>query len=159
VGEQKLKPAAARPSAKPPTASPEEYGEECGGKGGVPYFSVSHGSGRVTKVTVWHRVYVDGIQLETDLGVLPRIGGTGLHHDVQRDTFSLATDEFIKGITVVYWRYIDRITFHTNKRDCGPYGGEGGLLKKRLMAPSGRVVVGFKGRHWELVDSIQLMVL
>ena len=125
----------------------------------MPYFSVSHSTGRLTKVTVWHRAYVDGVQLETDMGVLPRIGGTGLHHDVQQNTFSLATDEFIKGITVEYWRYIDRITFHTNKHNYGPYGGEGGLLKKTLMAPPGRVVVGFKGRHWALVDSIQLIVL
>jgi hypothetical protein len=31
-------------------------------------------------------------------------------------------------------------------------------VKKRLDAPAGRVVAGFKGRHWELIDSIQLMI-
>ena len=124
----------------------------------MPYLSAPQSSARPTKVTVWHRVFVDGIQLETDFGVLPRIGGTGMHRDVQQDTFELAAEEFITGITVEYWRYIDRITFHTTKHNHGPYGGDGGLLKKTLMAPPGRAVVGFKGRHWELVDSIQLMI-
>jgi hypothetical protein len=113
----------------------------------------------LTKITVWHRDYVDGIQLETDTGVLPKIGGSGLRRDVRQDTFALAPDEFLTGITVEYWRYIDRITFHTTKRDYGPFGGPGGVLKKNLTAPAGRKVVGFKGRHWQLVDSIQLMIL
>jgi len=137
----------------------QEFGEQCGGEGGVPYLSVAQSSARLTKIAVWHRDYVDGIQLETDFGVLPPIGGTGLHHDVRHDTFVLASDEFLTGIAVEYWRYIERITFHTNKRNYGPYGGAGGVLKRTLQAPVGRRVVGFKGRHWQLVDSIQLMVL
>jgi hypothetical protein len=74
------------------------------------------------------------------------------------DTFELAPDEFLTGITVEYWRFVDRIAFHTNQRDYGPFGGPGGTVKKKLMAPDDRSVVGFKGRHWALVDSIQLMV-
>jgi hypothetical protein len=140
-------------------ATPLEYGEQCGGDGGVPYLSVAQSSARLTKVRVWHRDYVDGIQLETDLGVLPPIGGTGLHRDVKQDTFELAPDEHLTGVTVEYWRYIDRITFHSNQRNYGPYGGAGGILKKTLQAPAGRSVAGFKGRHWQLVDSIQLMVV
>jgi hypothetical protein len=101
---------------------------------------------------------VDGIQLETESGVLPRIGGTGLHRDVRQESFELAPDEFLTGISVEYWKYIDRLTFHTNKRSYGPYGGAEGRVKKRLDAPAGRVVAGFKGRHWELIDSIQLMI-
>jgi hypothetical protein len=159
LGEQKSKPTNLTQSAKPAASSPQEYGEECGGKGGVPYLSIPHASPRLTRVTVWHREFLDGIQLETDLDVLPKIGATGMHRDVRQETFELAPDEFITGITVEYWRYIDRITFHTNTCNYGPYGGEGGLLKKALMAPPGRAVVGFKGRHWQLVDSIQLMVL
>ena len=119
---------------------------------------MAQSSARLTKISVWHRDYVDGIELETEVGVLPRIGGTGMHRDVRVDTFDLAPDEFLTGITIDYWRYIDRIVFHTNKRDYGPYGGPAGILKKTLTAPAGRAVVGFKGRHWELVDSIQLMV-
>ena len=137
---------------------PREHGEQCGGEGGVPFLSVARNAARITKVSIWHRDFVDGIQLETDLAALPPIGGTGQHHDVRKDTFELAADEFLTGITVHYWRYIDRITFHSNKRDYGPYGGSGGVLRKTLEAPAGRSVVGFKGRHWELVDSIQLMV-
>jgi hypothetical protein len=144
--------------ARPAAGPPQEYGEQCGGEGGVPYLSVAQSSARLTKISVWHRDYVDGIELETEVGVLPRIGGTGMHRDVRVDTFDLAPDEFLTGITIDYWRYIDRIVFHTNKRDYGPYGGPGGILKKTLTAPAGRAVVGFKGRHWELVDSIQLMV-
>jgi hypothetical protein len=113
---------------------------------------------RLTKVKVWHRDYVDGIQLETEIGVLPRIGGTGKHRDIHVDTFELESDEYLTGVTVEFWEYIEQITFHTNKRNYGPYGGDGGLLRKTLMGPAECKVVGFKGRHWELVDSIQLMV-
>jgi hypothetical protein len=82
-----------------------------------------------------------------------------MHRDVRQESFQLDPDEQLTGISVEYWRYIDRITFHSNKRDYGPFGGEGGLLLKTLKAPGGRSVVGFKGRHWQLVDSIQLMVV
>jgi hypothetical protein len=138
---------------------PQEYGEECGGKGGVPYLTLFQASARLTKVIIWHRDCVDGIQLETDAGVLPRIGGEGKHRDVQKDTFELAPDEYLTGITVEFWQYIDRITFHTNRRKFGPYGGGRGLLHKTIMAPPDHNIVGFRGRHWTLVDSIQLMVL
>jgi hypothetical protein len=120
---------------------------------------VAQGSARITKVTVWHRDYVDGIQLETEVGALPRIGATGMHHDVREDSFAFATDEFITGITVEFWQYVERLLFHTNQHSYGPFGGHGGLLKKTLKCPLDRRVVGFKGRHWNLVDSIQLMIL
>lgn len=125
----------------------------------MPYLCVARGSARLTRITLWYRDYVDGIQLETDQGVLPKIGGSGLHHDVRQATFEFGPDEFLTGITVDYWHYVDRILFHTNQRDLGPYGGTGGVLNKSLMAPANRKVVGFKGRHWQLVDSIQLMVV
>jgi hypothetical protein len=141
------------------SAAAEEFGEECGGSGGVPYCVFAYYPERIARVTVWHRQYVDGILLETEHGVLPKIGGTGKHHDIRSDTFALESGEFITGISVEYWSYIDRITFHTNKNDRGPFGGTGARLKKILQAPAGRIVAGFKGRHWELVDSIQLMVV
>ena len=92
------------------------------------------------------------------MSVLPRIGGTGKHRDVQRDIIELAIDEVLVGITVMYWQYIDQITFHTSKRNYGPYGGGAGHVNRTLLGPPGRKIVGFKGRHWALVDSIQLMV-
>lgn len=116
-------------------------------------------SARLTKVTVWHRDFVDGIQLVTDQGALPKIGGTGKHRDIRSETFELAPNEVLLGISVEFWQYIDRITFHTNQRNFGPCGGQGGLLKKTIMGPPGRRVAGFRGRHWELVDSIQLMIV
>jgi hypothetical protein len=137
----------------------EEYGEVCGGTGGVPYCVFAYYPERIARVTLWHRQYVDGILLETDHGTLPKIGGTGRHRDIRSDTFGLESGEFITGISIEYWTYIDRITFHTNKSNYGPYGGHGGQLKKTLQAPAGSIVAGFKGRHWELVDSIQLMVV
>lgn len=158
MAEAKPKKGVGRQGPEPAAGSAQEYGAECGGDGGVPYLSVVRGSARLTRITLWHRDYVDGIQLETDEGVLPKIGGSGLHHDVKQDTFELDPDEFLTGITVDYWHYIDRIVFHTNKRNYGPYGGRGGRLSKNLTAPAGRKVVGFKGRHWQLVDSIQLMI-
>jgi hypothetical protein len=159
LGEPKPKQAKPAPAFTRTAGPPQEYGEECGGKGGVPYVCVAQASARITKVTVWHRDYVDGIQLETEVGVLPRIGATGMHHDVREDSFAFATDEFITGITVEFWQYVERLLFHTNRHSYGPFGGHGGLLKKALMCPPDRRVVGFKGRHWNLVDSIQLMIL
>lgn len=141
------------------SAPAEEYGEECGGTGGVPYCVFAYNPARIARVTVWHRQYVDGILLETDQGALPKIGGTGRHRDIRSDTFALDPGEFMTGITVEYWNYIDRITFHTNRSSYGPYGGTGARLKKILQAPPGRIIAGFKGRHWELLDSIQLMVV
>ena len=149
-------PDAGEPESVPAPAV--EFGEECGGEGGVPYEVFAYRPSRLTRVTVWHRDYVDGIQLETERGVLPRIGGTGKHRDVRQESFELAAGEVLTGISVEYWKYIDRIIFHTNRRNYGPYGGTDGRLKKRLDAPPGRVVAGFKGRHWELIDSIQLMI-
>ena len=137
----------------------EEYGEECGGPGGVPYCVFAYYPDRIVRVTVWHRQYVDGILLQTDNGALPKIGGTGRHRDIRSDTFALAPGEFITGVTVEYWNYIDRITFHTSKSTYGPYGGTGARLKKVLQGPPGRIVAGFKGRHWEFIDSIRLMVV
>jgi hypothetical protein len=139
-------------------APAEEFGEECGGRGGVPYQVFARPGERICKVTVWHRDYVDGIQLETDQGALPRIGGTGKSLDIRHDIFELEDDEFVTGVTVEYWTYIDRISFQTNKRSLPPCGGIGGRVTKTLRAPEGRIVAGFKGRHWALVDSIQLMV-
>ncbi len=151
---------AVKAAAKPhlPSALPEEFGEECGGKGGVPYQVFARTDERIKKVTVWHRDLVDGIELETDSGALPKIGGTGKSRDIRHNSFQLEADEFLTGICVEFWTYIDRITIHTNKRSYGPYGGPGGQLKKDLRAPEGRKVVGFRGRHWALVDSIQLLV-
>lgn len=147
-------------ASDPAVSSPAlEYGEECGGSGGVPYSVFAYYPARIARVTIWHRQYVDGILLETDQGTLPKIGGTGRHRDIRSDTFALEPDEFITGISVEYWNYIDRITFSTNKNNYGPYGGTGARLKKILQAPPGHIVAGFKGRHWELVDSIQLMVI
>lgn len=138
---------------------PEDFGEDCGGKGGVPYRIFTYAPARITRVTVWSREYVDGIQLETDQGALPLIGARGKHLDVRKDMFELAPDEVLTGISVEYWHYVDRIGFQTNQKSYGPFGGFGGRLKKELRAPPGRIVVGFAGRHWEFVDSIHLVVL
>jgi hypothetical protein len=158
LGERPSKPGEPSQPGGGASRTPQEYGPECGGKGGVPYLSVFQPQARLVRITVWHRDYVDGIQLETDLSVLPRIGGTGKHRDVQRDVIALAKDEILTGITVMYWQYIDQITFHTNQRSYGAYGGAGGQVSRTLLSPPGRTVAGFRGRHWELVDSIQLMV-
>ncbi len=141
-----------------PREQPEEFGSLCGGKGGVPYCIFALPPSRIISVSVWHREYVDGIRVETEAGALPTIGGTGKHRDIKLDSFRLDPDEFITGISAEYWTYLDRIAFHTNKRTLGPWGGAGGRVTKKILAPTNRRVVGFKGRHWELVDSIQLMV-
>lgn len=140
------------------TNPPQEYGEQCGGEGGVPYRVFAAPPTVIRKVTIWHRDYVDGITLATDEGSLPHIGGTGRHKDVRIENIELKEGEFVTGLSVQYWNYIDRITFHTNLRTYGPYGGGGGRVSKELRAPPGRQVLGLAGRHWEFIDSIQLMV-
>jgi hypothetical protein len=146
------------PNQMPPRRTPHEYGEPCGGEGGVPYRVFAAPPNVLRKVTVWHRQYIDGIQLATDESILPHIGGTGRHKDVRMDSFELSEAEFITGVSVQYWTYLDQITFHTNLRSYGPYGGGGGRVSKELRAPAGRHVLGLAGRHWEFVDSIQLMI-
>src|ERR1041385_815008 len=139
-------------------SQPEEYGEQCGGDGGVPYRVFARPPTQIRKVTVWHRQYIDGIQLATADAVLPKIGGTGRHRDVRVDCFELEPGEFLTGISVEYWNLLDRITFHSNLRSYGPYGGSGGQVRKELSVPPGRAVAGFTGRHWDFVDSNQLMI-
>ena len=140
-------------------AQPEEYGEECGGDGGVPYRVFVSSPLMIRSVRIWHRQHVDGIQLVTDDAALPRIGGTGRHHDIRIEEFFLDRDEFITGLTVDYWNYIDRLIFHTNRRDHGPFGGSGGRVRKEIRSPAGRGVCGLAGHHWEFVDSIQLLIV
>ncbi len=137
---------------------PEAWGPECGGEGGVRYEVCATPPDGVHRITVHHRDFVDSIQLETNDAVLPKIGNPKKHRDVREDTFRLEPDEYLVGITVEYSRYVDRMTFHTDKRTYGPFGGTGGSLKKTLLAPAGRRVVGFTGRHWVFVDSIRLMI-
>ncbi len=137
---------------------PEEYGEECGGEGGVPYRVFVSSPLLIRRVKIWHRQYVDGIQLATEDAVLARIGGTGRHHDVHIDVFTLEAGEFLTGLTVDYWTYLDNIIFHTSKRSYGPFGGAGGRVHKEIRAPAGKGVAGFAGHHWEFVDSIQLLI-
>ncbi len=140
-------------------ASAREFGQECGGKGGVPYMSFAMPPARLTRITVWHRDLLDGVLLETDSGALPRIGSMGRHKDIHQESLELEPDEFVTGVSVEYGDYVDRICFHTNKRDYGPFGGRRGRIKVRLDAPPGRRVVGFKGRHWDFIDSLQLVVV
>jgi hypothetical protein len=155
-GVRAEKPAGRRVTGKP--SQPQEYGEQCGGAGGVPYRVVANPPASIRKVTVFHKQYVDGIQLATEDGALPQIGGTGRHKDVRADAFELAENEFITGLSLEYWNYIDRITFHTNLKSYGPFGGAGGRVTRELKAPAGRQVLGLAGRHWEFIDSIQLIV-
>src|SRR5947207_923488 len=84
---------------------PHEYGEECGGSGGVPYSFFAQPPDRIRKVTVWHRQLVDGLQVETEKGPMPKIGGTGRHKDIRQESFALGADEFITGISVEFWTY------------------------------------------------------
>src|SRR5580765_5495783 len=101
-----------KPTAKVVAAAtaggvPEEFGEECGGKGGVPYQVFARPGERIRKITVWHRDCVDGIELETDHGPLPKIGGTGKSRDIRHNIFELEPDEFLVGVSVEFWTYID----------------------------------------------------
>src|SRR5215467_13843332 len=92
LNQQKTKSTETSRSGDGTPASPIEYGGEFGGEGGVPYLCVFQPPARLSKITVWHRDYLDGIQLETDLSFLPRIGGTGKHRDVQKDLIELSMD-------------------------------------------------------------------
>src|SRR5689334_17244322 len=83
--------------------APEEFGQECGGKGGVPFEVFARADERITRVTVWHRDFIDGIELETAKGPLPRIGGTGTSRDIRRDSFELEKDEFLTGVSIEFW--------------------------------------------------------
>ena len=114
---------------------------------------------RIKRVTIWHRQYVDGIELETENGVLPKLGATGKHRDIRTDSFELDEDEFITGVSVEYWTYVDRITFHTNKTQSWSLRRPWRAAKEKSAGTAGQSGRGSQGRHWELIDSIQLMVV
>ncbi|MCY1272143.1 Jacalin-like lectin domain protein [compost metagenome] len=75
---------------------------------------------------------------------------------VQPQDLALDADEYIVGIQGNSGKYIGSITFFTNKRKFGPFGGDGGYPFS-LMAPSGYQVRGLFGRSGDFMDAVGIL--
>jgi len=77
------------------------------------------------------------------------------------DILYLEEDEYVNHIELRYGRFVQRVTFITNKlRTLGPCGGEGGLFLGRkgketiLQAPENCKLVGIFGRNGKFMDQL-----
>lgn len=121
-----------------------------GGSGGSEFRDDVTGLVRMRGFLVRFGGYVDGItgvyqDYRGKTVYLPH-GGSGGEYDIA----VFDDDEYIVAVEGRADKFVDRITFHTNKRTYGPYGGTGGkpwLLK-------GNKLTGFWGRSVELMDQI-----
>ncbi len=59
------------------------------------------------------------------------------------------------GINGSAGKYIDSISFMTNKCTYGPYGGNGSKPYS-FLAPEGYVIDGFSGRSGKYIDAISI---
>ncbi len=118
----------------------------------------------VSKIKVTDGCYVYRVKFEysdggqTDHGgpgplLCPGIGGV----IVTEKEFVLASDEFIQGIQGRSGRYIDSMSFTTNKRVIGPLGGDGGETFS-LTAPPGYKVKRLFGRSGAFLDAVGIVV-
>jgi hypothetical protein len=116
---------------------------------------------RVTKISVTIDCHVTHIHLEytdapaTDHGnYTNNLSCPGTSGWISQ-TFEqvLDSDEFITGIRGRAGKYLDNITFVTNKRVFGPFGGAGGN-PFNLYVPAGYQVRRLWGRSGDVIDAI-----
>lgn len=119
---------------------------------------------RVSKIVVAQSCVVNFVQFEYSNGQRPvRHGGYGLTSEcptggyiIAPQTFTLASDEFIKGIRGNAGKVIDQIEFVTNKRTIGPFGEAGGH-PFNLMAADGYQVRRLFGRSGAVLDAVGIV--
>ena len=143
-----------------PLAPPQQYTatQVVGGSGGAAFSDTEPAAGaRVLEVRVRSGGYVDSVQMvyalrdgRTVEG--PRRGGTGGSLNV----FQLNADEYIVGISGRTGKYIDSISFRTNKRTSPIFGGKGGDREYHIDIPAGNQAVGLTGRAGQYLDAIGL---
>lgn len=98
-----------------------------GGLGGYPFSDDYISVIRLVGFVIRHARYVSGIQ-----GIYQQNNGTlltGQWHgglDGAQNVVMLDEDEIILNVSGRAGWYVDQITFDTNKKRYGPYGGDGG---------------------------------
>jgi hypothetical protein len=100
------------------------YNKTLGGNGGVPFddYHDIRAWGRIRQIVVRHGREVDSIGIAYANGCYANHGGRG----GVEDKIDLEPDEFILKVEGRSGARLDQITFHSNKRVYGPYGGGGG---------------------------------
>lgn len=141
-----------------PPPEPSKYDKAYGGDEGGDVRIQVPWPDRITRLEVWYWDYVDGIELTSATGSKQLIGGKGKDKNIHHKPINLDDDEYITGVNVEYGRYIDLVTFHTNKQSYGPYGGRPQKNKTPIQAPNGKRVVGFYGKAGDFVNSLGIVV-
>ncbi len=130
-----------------------------GGGGGKTFddYSVPE-NGQIREIRLLADRYINALQIiYTDdkdvVHELPPIGG--LSGDLK--VFTMASDEYLLGISGQSGWYVDSLRFHTNKRISETFGGPHGYTDYLFEAPSGSEVVGFFGRADWYVDALGII--
>jgi hypothetical protein len=106
--------------------------------------------GRINKIVVRHGAEVDAIGVGYVSGNYFNHGSTG----GTETSIDLGPDEFIVGVAGRTGGRLDQITFYSNKKQYGPYGGGGGSPFKKIDFPKGKVLLYLFGRSGRSVDQI-----
>lgn len=139
------------PAASAPNLGPASLGRW---GGSTAFDDTAAPGGAITGLDIWVGTFVEGIQLRTTAGPLPRRGtDTGT-----RFSITLEPGEGISTISGGAGWYVDWLTVRTTTgRILGPYGGRGGATFT-LRGPTGTSVVGLFGSAGTIVDSLGIRV-
>jgi hypothetical protein len=126
-----------------------------GGSGGNPFSTNLTEVARLEKVRVTYGNYVDSLHFtyRTVSGDVFTASYGGSKADHQKE-FTLAPDEVIASVDVRADKFVDRLTFRTNKGQVCECGGTGG---KQMPSISGNIV-GFFGRADLYIDQIGFLI-
>ncbi|HEY6327796.1 MAG TPA: jacalin-like lectin [Blastocatellia bacterium] len=135
--------------------------ETWGGSGGIPFSDDNIPSGSSLKsLNLRHGSFVDYLQADytTEDGTtisMPGHGGDG----GAVDSFVLEPGEYLTGIRGRCGQFVNSITFLTNRRKSGVYGGaQRGPNHFEYTAPEGFEIIGFWGGSAKYVDRIGVIV-
>jgi hypothetical protein len=131
-------------------AAPPARSQTFGGDGGASFddSGVNDGWGRITKIVVRHGDGVDSIGLAYANGNYLNHGGTG----GTESNINLKPDEYIVGVEGRSGDRLDQITFVSNMKRYGPYGGKGG--SPFSVSFKGQVLRFLFGRSGTRIDRI-----
>eukprot|EP01126_Amoeba_proteus_P064204 TRINITY_DN8956_c0_g1_i2.p1 TRINITY_DN8956_c0_g1~~TRINITY_DN8956_c0_g1_i2.p1 ORF type:complete len:188 (-),score=45.58 TRINITY_DN8956_c0_g1_i2:53-616(-) len=98
---------------------------------------------KVSKIILVTGDYLNFIEFIFNDGSFKRGGGNieYIHYPYTRNEIVLAYDEYITAYELRSGQVIDSITFWTNKRGIGTFGGRGGRVKEKKIGFPGQTLV------------------
>lgn len=130
-----------------------------GGMGGSTFTDGLKGDLEVAEVKVRSKDYIDAIQIiygdkAGDTSVSDQHGGTG----GSPSNFRLEPEEYITEVGGKYGYYIDSLWIKTNQGRTKNWGGSGGEVSFKYIAPPETRIVGFFGQAGDFLDSIGVIM-